>query len=541
MGRRRKFNTGQIYSISNKEEFDVHPLSLDSIIENPYILDKLKSSNWSLEEKITFAYSFTHYYDKNFCGILYQDDKPGSVDFKGTFYKRLFRKQRNTSNFNQEISLIDAYRDLSDYRQVTIGPNLSSRQIFVVDVDKPFTWSEFDKIIFLCDNWKISLPSCIVINTKYNPKNNSQNHYQIMWILDKCFFSPEWKDNLDKRLYDHISDILTDIFGGDKNYKKLFAKNPYCTKGIDTLWIYDENNPYIDRDIFVEEIRRTQYEVEKTDLPIEGMVEDNNISIDDSNLTEEEIKCINWKDIYSRNVCALNATTKRCFQLKNKGENVNFNHIKELFIKYEYFVANITGKYNIESSRKINASCKGILNFLNKNYDPSFKKSSKYDNNDRESSSITKKYLEYGKRVLIEVYKKKGYSQNKISKENGKGYSKATISRIYNNISFNIALNKCKEAFNYFKNKELNSEDGSKRKEEARNNKLIIQFIINLYKTMIKMLNFNPNLTMSDVLLEKVEEVLDILKKKIYNYDIDLKDKFLKCRNIFEIYSHLNV
>ena len=178
---------------------------------------------------------------------------------------------------------------------------------------------------------------------------------------------------------------------------------------------------------------------------------------------------------------------------------------------------------------------------MNKNYDPSFKKSSKYDNNDRESSSITKKYLEYGKRVLIEVYKEKGYSQNRISKENGKGYSKATISRIYKNISFNIALNKCKEAFNYFKNKELNSEDGSKRKEDARNNKLIIQFIINLYKTMIKMLNFNPNLTMSDVLLEKVGEVLDILKKKIYNYDIDLKDKFLKCRNIFKIYSHLNI
>ena len=533
-----KFNIGQIYQIEGKNcyhEFDILPLSLTDIIDDPLILRMMEknSSKWTKEERSNFAYSFTHYYDKYFCGILYQSDKPGTSKYRGTKYKRLFRKVRNTSNFRQEISLIDAFKQLSDQRQIILGPNLSSRQIFVVDVDDSFTWQKYDEIINICTYNPIPYPSCIIINREYNPNNKTQNHYQIVWILDDYFFSPFWSDSVSKELYNLINDTLTSVFNGDIHFQKLFGKNPYCTKGLETLWIRDENDPYIDFEGFIKDMKTfiSTYDIKNYS---EGKIEEENeINITDKyGLSEEEFRCIDWKYIYSRNTGALKATTKRVFQLKNEGKFISYKEIKELFIRYESFIARITGKYNIESNRKINATVKGILRFVNKNYDPSFKKVGKYDEKDRESSKLTKKYLSASKRLNIEIGKKKGYSQNKIAHING--YSVATISRLNKNMSLSQSIKLANEGYKYFKDKEKNSKENSKRQKEARKNKLILQFILRLYKAICKLLMNNPSLSMINTLIEKTGKVVDSLVRRIYNEDINLL--LMQCHNLVGLY-----
>lgn len=533
-----KFNIGQIYQIEGKNcyhEFDILPLSLTDIIDDPLILRMMEknSSKWTKEERSNFAYSFTHYYDKYFCGILYQSDKPGTSNFRGTKYKRLFRKIRNTSNFRQEISLIDAFKQLSDQRQIILGPNLSSRQIFVVDVDESFTWEKYDEIINICTYNPIPYPSCIIINREYNPNNKTQNHYQIVWILDDYFFSPFWSDSVSKELYNLINDTLTSVFNGDIHFQKLFGKNPYCTKGLETLWIRNENDPYIDFDGFIKDMRSFISTYDITNYSEEKIEEDNEINITDKyGLSEEEFRCIDWKYIYSRNTGALRATTKRVFQLKNEGKFISYKEIKELFIRYESFIARITGKYNIESNRKINATVKGILRFVNKNYDPSFKKVGKYDEKDRESSKLTKKYLSASKRLNIEIGKKKGYSQNKIANING--YSVATVSRLNKNMSLSQSIKLANEGYKYFKDKEKNSKENSKRQKEARKNKLILQFILRLYKAVCKLLMNNPSLSMINTLIEKTGKVVDSLVRRLYNEDINLL--LMQCHNLVGLY-----
>lgn len=533
-----KFNIGQIYQIEGKNcyhEFDILPLSLTDIIDDPLILRMMEknSSKWTKEERSNFAYSFTHYYDKYFCGILYQSDKPGTSNFRGTKYKRLFRKVRNTSNFRQEISLMDAFKQLSDQRQIILGPNLSSRQIFVVDVDDSFTWQKYDEIINICTYNPIPYPSCIIINREYNPNNKTQNHYQIVWILDDYFFSPFWSDSVSKELYNLINDTLTSVFNGDIHFQKLFGKNPYCTKGLETLWIRNENDPYIDFDGFIKDMRAFISTYDIKNYSEEKIEEDNEINITDKyGLSEEEFRCIDWKYIYSRNTGALKATTKRVFQLKNEGKFISYKEIKELFIRYESFIARITGKYNIESNRKINATVKGILRFVNKNYDPSFKKVGKYDEKDRESSKLTKKYLSASKRLNIEIGKKKGYSQNKIANING--YSVATISRLNKNMSLSQSIKLTNEGYKYFKDKEKNSKENSKRQKEARKNKLILQFILRLYKAISKLLMNNPSLSMINTLIEKTGKVVDSLIRRLYNEDINLL--LMQCHNLVGLY-----
>ena len=537
-----KFNIGQIYQIEGKNntyhEFDILPLSLTDIIDDPLIIKEFQkdSSKWTKEERSNFAYSFTHYYDKYFCGILYQKDKPGTSKFRGTQYKRLFRKIRNTSNFRQETSLIDAFKQLSDYRQIILGPNLSSRQIIMVDVDDSFTWQKYDEIINICTYNPIPYPSCIIINREYNPNNKTQNHYQILWILDDYFFSPFWSDSISKKLYNLISDTLTSVFGGDIKFQKLFGKNPYCNKGLETLWIRDENNPYIDFDGIIKDMRSfiNTYDIKNySEEKIEEDEEEITIS-DKYGLSEEEFKCIDWKYIYSRNTGAMKATTKRIFQLKNEGKFISYKELKELFIKYESFIARITGKYDIENNRKINATVRGILRFVNKNYDPSFKKVGKYDEKDRKSSNLTKKYLSASKRVNIEIGKKKGYSQNKIADING--YSIATVSRLNKGMSLSQSLQLANEGYKYFKDKEKNSKEGSKRQKEARKNKLILQFILRLYKAISKLLMNNPSLSIINTLIEKTGKVVDSLTRRLYNQNINLEELLMQCHNLVGLY-----
>lgn len=537
-----KFNIGQVYQILGKNrdyEFDVLPLNITDIVDDPYIIQVFKqnSSNWTKEEKSIFASSFTYYYDKYFCGILYQSDKPGSKKYKGTQYKRLFRKVRNTSNFRQEISLIDAFKQLSDQRQVILGPNLSSRQIILVDVDEPFTWEKYDEIINICTYNPIPYPSCIIINREYNPNNETQNHYQILWILDDYFFSPFWSDSISKELYNLISDALTSVFKGDHKFQKLFGKNPYCKEGLETLWIRNEDDPYIDFDGFIKDMRAFINAYDIKNYSEEKIEEDDKIYSYDSNkygLSEEEFKCIDWKYIFSRNTGGMKATTKRVFQLKNEGIRITFNDIKDLLIRYETFIARITGKKGPENNRKINATAKGILRFVNKNYDPSFKKVGKYDEKDRKSANLTKKYLSASKRLNIEVGKKRGYSQNKIAKIND--YSIATVSRLNKGMSLNQSLKLANEGYRYFKEKEKNSKEGSKRQKEARKNKLILQFILRLYKAICRLLSNNPSLSMINVLIEKTGKVVDSLTRRLYNEGINLEELLMKCHNLVGLY-----
>ena len=525
MNKKYKFNLGQIYQILDNDkyhEFEVLPVSLFSIIEDPFILNKLKkkSSVWTSEDKSNFAYLFTHYYNKYFCGILYQNDKPDEFGYTGTFYKRLFRKKRNTDSFKQEISLVNAYKQLSDQKQVTLGPNLSSRQVIVVDRDDNFTWNKYDEIINICSFSSIPYPSCIVINESIDENGELKNHFQIQWFLDDYFYSPFWSDSISKDLYNLILKTLTSVFDGDISFKGLFGKNPYCKK-LNTLWIRDPDNPYIEFDLFLKDIQSFIKDYEEEEVSNDYCTESISISQKENTygLSEEEYNCIDWKDIYSRNVTATHATGKRLLQLKNKGINITFNLTRELFIKYENFVASVTGKNRIENNRRINSSVKGVFKFVNKG-------KGKYDEEDRESSKLTKKYIAASKRLLIEVYKKKGYSQNKISKINGKGYSIATVSRLYNTMKSGLALKLVKEGYNYFKDKENNSKENSVRQEEARKNKLILQFILRLYKELIKLINSNPSLSIVNTLIEKIGGVVDTLSKKFYNNDIE--DLYLK-------------
>ena len=134
----------------------------------------------------------------------------------------------------------------------------------------------------------------------------------------------------------------------------------------------------------------------------------------------------------------------------------------------------------------------------------------------------------------IEIGKKKGYSQNKIADING--YSIATVSRLNKGMSLSQSLQLANEGYKYFKDKEKNSKEGSKRQKEARKNKLILQFILRLYKAISKLLMNNPSLSIINTLIEKTGKVVDSLTRRLYNQNINLEELLMQCHNLVGLY-----
>ena len=181
-----------------------------------------------------------------FIKIGCMNDKP--ADSNARCYRVVTKVLINKTYLN----VYDSYRSMASshevkrYRQIYAGMSSDERQCITCDVDIPFEENIVEEVKQKCSLYHIPLPTNIVVNLENVPTRplTDQHHYQIQWELDKPFYSKNWsqKDRFTckiKNTYLSILENLANIFGGDRNYKGLWHKNAYCTRGIRRIAITD--------------------------------------------------------------------------------------------------------------------------------------------------------------------------------------------------------------------------------------------------------------------------------------------------------------
>lgn len=343
------------YTIGEEEQLpygtftvpDLETLPFD--VTNPDYFDpSLYPSKYQVAMQFNFRKKFL---DKKFTHMMGQRDKPidGLVEYTTVL---TYRKKRGKNEFYSYKTWIQGCQQLSEYKQVTIGTCLSTRDVIVVDVDKDYPGQ--DSILSICEYCNLPYPTFIVLHTK-------TNHYQLQWLLDKPFVCMFWGlipsyDTSERDLYNTVIDTIAPIFGGDMRFTGCWCKNPFAEKDIARIEVGEVCNkdsliraimthkpPITPETEKVHEIRAKEVEKLAT-TTIVGEVDD------------------------SRNCYAFDKTRKRLFDLKCRGKEISLELTIELLEKYEwefiYSPLNKLGKCSIESPSEIRNTAVGLYNYV---------------------------------------------------------------------------------------------------------------------------------------------------------------------------------
>ena len=295
-----------------------------------------------------------------FIKIGCMNDKP--VDSNAKCYRVVTKVLINKTYSN----VYDSYRSMASshevrrYRQIYAGMSSDERQCITCDVDVPFEESAVEEVKQKCSLHHIPLPTNIVVNLENVPTRplTDQHHYQIQWELDKPFYSKNWsqKDRFTckiKNTYLSILEVLADIFGGDKNYKGLWHKNAYCTKGIRRIAITDST---VKLDDFVSWC--------------EPFTKDSPISSRASYKERTSDKCTDPS--LSRNCYMLSRLPSKVFYyMHDTGKLPDIDIAMEWAKKLEKESLKINGKKSIESDYLIGVTVKSVLDKCKQSYNES--------------------------------------------------------------------------------------------------------------------------------------------------------------------------
>lgn len=343
------------YEIGSKKEMpygaftvpDLKTLPFD--VTNPDYFDpSLYPSKYQVAMQFNFRKKFL---DKKFTHMMGQRDKPiGGVVESTTALT--YRKKRGKNEFYSYKTWIQGCQYLSEYKQVTIGTCLSTRDVIIVDIDRDYPGQ--DSILTTCENYNLPYPTFIVVHTK-------TNHYQLQWLLDEPFVCIFWGlipgyDNSERDLYNTVIDTIALIFGGDLNFTGCWCKNPFANKDIVRMEVGGTYN----KDSLIQAIMAHK-------APITPALEEVH------EIRAKEVEKLATTAIVgevddSRNCYAFNKTRKRLFDLKSKGKEISLELTIELLEKYEwefiYSSLNKKGKCSIESPSEIRNTAIGLYNYV---------------------------------------------------------------------------------------------------------------------------------------------------------------------------------
>lgn len=406
--------------------------------------------------------------DKRFTHMMGQREKPTGGVVESTT-ALTYRKKRGKNEFYSYKTWIQGCQYLSEYKQVTIGTCLSTRDVIIVDIDRDYPGQ--DSILTTCENYNLPYPTFIVVHT-------NTNHYQLQWLLDEPFVCIFWGlipgyDNSERDLYNTVIDTIAPIFGGDLNFTGCWCKNPFAERDIVRMEVGGTYN----KDSLIQAIMAHK-------APITPALEEVH------EIRAKEVERLATTTIVgevddSRNCYAFDKTRKHLFNLKRQGKEISLELTIELLEEYEwefiYSPLNKKGKCSIESPSEIMNTARGIYNYVK-----SHPCKVKYDKKSRHRSEETRSISALVNRLLC--FKLRGsYTIKQIAEKLGIGKSTVTYNLREIKGKGLLLLQNLLSYWGRYKNY-LHKSNRSDRDNNIKNNLLLIY---NLFSSLglLKLLN----------------------------------------------------
>ena len=425
--------------------------------------------------------------------MVFQLDKPSPDKGVNIIYARTFeydhKKRVYNPLFNSWYQACSAYKG---YRQAFSGLNHSRRDVIVVDVDRPYDPVLESSIRQKIYNLTGFYPNVTVINDEINPRRGKedQHHFQIQIFLDEPFYSYEWVEGEEKRLFLSITQLLNKECWGDVNFKGGMIKNPACYNGLSTI-IYSLSPISKERLVnnlspFLSECYRgdKQRKREKSErakkslrdalyyrnidyTPLESSIREQLWDI--YGITAEEIEYYYPEEWGSRNCAALSAATSLAFHCKANPNGKPFNKeaYKLAFILYEIISLRYNGKGSIETEEEINRSVNSSWSWVcnNFDYEKEGKGRGRYSDKNREEAYKSKLINKYYKSIQIQTLKKGGMTRKEIVRRLGISTA-STIYREADNESISTMLHNIVDRISY--NISIYKESKYRKKEKIK-------------------------------------------------------------------------
>lgn len=324
-------------------------------------------------------------------GFYHKNSKDG--DNSSTLYETTHRKRRGQNIYD----LIRLWDENCKYeaenggdKQVSIGTTSFTRDAIVIDVDDRFPYPGFDledkeEVERWLDDYCEELiglkPSKSIVNIEIKVGDiEPKYHYQIFYFLKdpivylgyRGFHSSsvtEIDDN-QRQQYIKLTASMNKIFGGDEHFTGVQCKNPY---GGDNLISYGDGKRFYSIEELEEAVNKVLGEEKKiVETPLKKVVkktqkkEKKEVKV---KKIESLSKSLRDKEL-SRNLFAFNRIHPYAFRLEAQGKLNSYEDLIPIFEALERESLSINGKSDIEPRSNIISSCKGIYNFIKRNYDP---------------------------------------------------------------------------------------------------------------------------------------------------------------------------
>lgn len=358
------------------------------------------------EESFNNSYIMTDY----ICGYTKVLNKKTNRYNKKPIYKKLYD------------SLDSAFKANASQRQVFTGLNHYRRDLIVCDIDSSENYfpcfdtsSQLERITYihsLCKEYSLPKPSYIEFH-------KDSGNCQLGWYLDEYFINYNREGNdIKSNLYKDLIQGLAFLFKSDTGFKGGNIKNPYHKNNT----AYFHSVSPINTEGFIEGVQQALSNLGRTLTKPRGISKVKKRRTLDKSF-QRDIKVSNET---SRNCYAVSHTRSWVFiyMREHGGKLPSFEETYKVFEGFEIKSLPLVGKYEIENSAQISASCRSLLNFCKKNYDEKKAKeiisnsvSREIQDKRRHSSIITKKAqsaIRYFRAINL---KRQGYTQKEIARE----------------------------------------------------------------------------------------------------------------------------